>query len=813
MRTRRIPLCCVIAAITLILAVSAFQASGAMPQHWAQVNPSGFGDKANGMISTLAPFGGQFYAGTSNNNGAQIWRRAGSAWSSVMTGGFGSARNGGIDHLLAFGGRLYASTYNEMDGAEVWRSPSGNAGTWERVVSAGFDRPTTAEIMRLTVYGNALYASTWSSAPAYGVDVWRSTTGNAGDWSRVVTNGFDGDTKNETVISFEAFGGYLYAGTSNGTTGGEVWRSSTGNVGSWTQVNADGFGDLNNPVVSALAAFDGYLVAATHHNAPSVTHPASGTQVWRCQTCDGSDWARVVDNGFDHQGARRMPALEALDGNLFLAIGSSFTGLEIWRTANGTAWEQIGFGGFGDAGNQTTYFDNAMTVFGNGLNVGTANYATGGQIWVYKPQIATLYVAPGGNCGGAAPCYATVQAAVDAAGDLDVIKVAAGAYSGVQSRPRRDIVTTGVVEQVVYIDKTLTIEGGYMTTNWTTSDPVAHPTTLAAGGQGRVLYITGGGAPTIEGLHITGGDCAGFGGNPTCPDCDSGGGVYSWRSPATLRNNRIFANTCASGGGAYVVGPDWGPTAPPATIEGNTFSTNTAVYGAGLALAGSSANVTDNLISDNTASRLGGGMEIFLSGPTLRRNIIRSNTADNGGGGIGFQWGDSTLINNVIVDNHVQDWGKGSGLHNKGADIEMSHNTITRNTGGDGSALHVVDLEFGLPTVVMTNTIVADQVVGISASGVSTVTVNSILWHNTTTQVVKSGAAVVNVSNPHTGNPVFAGDGYHLTGSSAAIDQGIAVGVIVDIDGEPRPHGSGFDLGADEFSPNRTYLPLVLRGG
>ena len=48
----------------------------------------------------------------------------------------------------------------------------------------------------------------------------------------------------------------------------------------------------------------------------------------------------------------------------------------------------------------------------------------------------TYYVAPVGSCGGKTPCYATVQAAVDAADDPgDVVKVAAGTYTGVQGRP------------------------------------------------------------------------------------------------------------------------------------------------------------------------------------------------------------------------------------------------------------------------------------------------------------------------------------------------------------------------------------------
>jgi hypothetical protein len=52
------------------------------------------------------------------------------------------------------------------------------------------------------------------------------------------------------------------------------------------------------------------------------------------------------------------------------------------------------------------------------------------------------------------------------------------------------------------------------------------------------------------------------------------------------------------------------------------------------------------------------------------------------------------------------------------------------------------------------------------------------------------------------GDPHFvnsAGDNYHLTACSPAIDRGQDVGVTTDLDGHPRPVGAGFDLGAYEY--------------
>ena len=43
---------------------------------------------------------------------------------------------------------------------------------------------------------------------------------------------------------------------------------------------------------------------------------------------------------------------------------------------------------------------------------------------------------------------------------------------------------------------------------------------------------------------------------------------------------------------------------------------------------------------------------------------------------------------------------------------------------------------------------------------------------------------------------------FHLTAASPCIDTGTCTGApAVDVDGDPRPSGSGCDMGADEFAP------------
>ena len=73
------------------------------------------------------------------------------------------------------------------------------------------------------------------------------------------------------------------------------------------------------------------------------------------------------------------------------------------------------------------------------------------------------------------------------------IKVAQGAYGGTQGRPAPagydSPPASGLITQVVYISRPVTVRGGYTTTNWTVPDPWTQPTTLDAGGLGRPLVV------------------------------------------------------------------------------------------------------------------------------------------------------------------------------------------------------------------------------------------------------------------------------------------------------------------------------------
>ncbi len=491
-----------------------------------------------------------------------------------------------------------------------------------------------------------------------------------------------------------------------------------------------------------------------------------------------------------------------------------------------------------------------LVLLGWGLSLTLLVLIGSGEAAQAARTATTHYVAPGGNCGGATPCYATVQAAVDAAADGDLIKVAQGTYTGVFVR---DSLT-----QTVYLDKAVTLRGGFTSTDWTTYAPDAHPTVLDAEEKGRVLYITGSGEPTVEGFHITGGNAQGLGGAPWG---DAGGGIYVDGTRATLSHLLIYSNTADFGGGIYLKqaaarvhnsfihhNGDLSRSAgggvylfgcQGVTFRDNRIEKNRARDGGGMMTLGTQGLLENTHVVDNVASYEGGGLKVTTSNLVLRRAVVMNNQAPLGGGISFFGYGEHPRFESVrIMGNQASERGggiyfnylthavmtntvvaantspNGSALYIQDSSPRMVHTTVANNTGGPGIVV-TSDSEYYDSHVTMTNTIIAGHSTAITATQGNTVTLNATLWHGNTTD--RAGNGLVQHAHDTSGDPKFAFDGYHLLAGSAAINKGIDAGVTVDIDGDFRPQAGGYDLGADEYGgtvvkAHKLYLSLVARG-
>jgi len=233
--------------------------------------------------------------------------------------------------------------------------------------------------MTLAPFNGYLYAGTWCwDTSVHGAEIWRSSTGNSGSWTRVVSDGFNGDSNNEAILSVEVFNGYLYAATGNGDTGGEVWRTNDGTT--WIQANADGFGDADNTRVVSLEVLNGSLYAGTWNS-------ADGGEIWR--TTNGTTWEQVMSDGFGNVDNRDIASLIAFDSYLYAIVGNFNTGPEVWRssTGNSGSWQKVIDTGFGCGRAAAVDWDNITAVFEDSLYVGTFTWGNGGgQVWLMLHQ-------------------------------------------------------------------------------------------------------------------------------------------------------------------------------------------------------------------------------------------------------------------------------------------------------------------------------------------------------------------------------------------------------------------------------------------
>ena len=279
--------------------------------------------------------------------------------------------------------------------------------------------------------------------------------------------------------------------------------------------------------------------------------------------------------------------------------------------------------------------------------------------------------------------YATIQEAIFAAGDGDIIVVADGAYTGP-------------------LNKNLDFGGLALTVR---SENGPGTCVIDCEGDGRGFQFRFGEGPdsVVEGFTITGGSISQSG--------SGGGAIYlQAASSPTIHNCVMHANAVTWAGGAILCRDDSNPVITHCTISTNsansygggihcidsspvisdcTIIENSANYGAGIACVDpSDPLITNCTITANAASYAGGGLYCDdSSNPTLANCIVRGNTASQGGG-FYCDWNCSPiLVDCLITGNEAAN--NGGAIYNTRAHITAANCTFSGNSAGsDGGAAY-----------------------------------------------------------------------------------------------------------------------------
>lgn len=443
---------------------------------------------------------------------------------------------------------------------------------------------------------------------------------------------------------------------------------------------------------------------------------------------------------------------------------------------------------------------------------------------------ATLFVSPDGSgVDGLSwvTAFNSVQEGILAAGSGDQVWVRSATY----------------VENVT-IERSIALLGGFAgnESSFSERDWVSNDTIMDGSRAGAVIKVTAGADCRIDGFHITNG-AGGFGGgiaikdataeirhckiydNQSFSDPWTGGGIGVEDGETRITNSAIFNNSSAVVGGGMAINKS------TAMIEDCQFNGNDARDGGGIGIKHSNVTLSNSRLFGNSA--VGGGLSSFRSQTQITNCIIERNLSQKRGGGCYFVDSHATIEGSMFLSNEaIEPWyppphtdpigGKGAALYFVLTNTADIHNCLFVDNLSDvdqcayigvgenevvfrnctilarrtsptynRSAMSWVRSQSATPPTLI-NCIV-DGVISIPHPPISTTA-------NVTYSSMKNGY-------PGEGNidadPMFVdpenGD-FRLMRGSPCIDSGTDTGLVTDLDGNPRPIGRGYDMGAFEFA-------------
>lgn len=230
--------------------------------------------------------------------------------------------------------------------------------------------------------------------------------------------------------------------------------------------------------------------------------------------------------------------------------------------------------------------------------------------------------------------YGTIQQAIDATpkGGFRIVSVAPGVFTGPILLNGKAVLVRGAGAGATILQGT-------------------------GGARSSVVRFTGGEPATagIEGMTVRGGPSGTpFPGDPSVL---VGGGVFGFKSSASIRDCIVEQNASGFGGGAYF----WQCSAQ---VERTIFRSNSAsADGGGLQSYGGSLFMVDSALLDNYANSRGGALHLVEGLPVLTRVAVTNNDSNNLAGGVSWvpqgAAGSRLLLDDCEITGNVADVAEG----------------------------------------------------------------------------------------------------------------------------------------------------------
>jgi len=262
------------------------------------------------------------------------------------------------------------------------------------------------------------------------------------------------------------------------------------------------------------------------------------------------------------------------------------------------------------------------------------------------------------------------------------------------------------------------------------------------------------------------------------------GAISCFYSSPTIANCIISGNTASPSGGAGIHCYSSSPIIRDCEITGN--STESSSGGAIKCVESSSPTIIRCNLSGNSSAVRGGGIACFDSSPYIASCTITGNESVSYGGGV-FCYGSSDpIITNCTISENTA--SQGGGIFCAGDTApQITNSVLWGNSAPIGNEISLISYEFPSSLTVE----YSDVEGGEAAADVEPEC--TLIWGDG------------NIDQ----DPSFVGGGdYHLAYDSPCIDSGTDSGIYIDIDGDSRPLGAGYDMGSDEYGGPEIALSL-----